>query len=132
MRYSISGAENTRRLIKPGVYEVTIESADLRTSSQGNEMIVLRLKLTDEGTIVYDQVVFSPNAKWKVKAFLECFDIPAEDGEDESITIDDDFADDLIGKTGTVRIGVEPYNGIKRNRVHKYLPMDEEQVESDE
>ena len=40
--------------------------------------------------------------------------------------IDDDFVNDLIGKVGTIRVGIELYNGIKRNRVVGYLPFDQE------
>jgi hypothetical protein len=39
--------------------------------------------------------------------------------------IDDDFVNDLIGKVGTIRVGIESYNGIKRNRIVEYIPVED-------
>jgi hypothetical protein len=46
--------------------------------------------------------------------------------------IDDDFVNDLIGKIGDIRVGVESYNGIKRSRIVEYLPLDEEGDEEED
>ena len=38
---------------------------------------------------------------------------------------------DLIGKTGYVQIGIETFNGIKRNKVIDYLEPEEDEEDDD-
>ena len=127
------GEKNSRRkVLVPGEYEVNIDSADIRTSSNGNEMIVLNLKTAEEETLIYDRIVFSPKTHWKVRQFLDCFDLgPETDDEEAEINIDNDFINDLIGKTGYVQIGIETFNGIKRNKVVDYLEPEEDEEDDD-
>ena len=126
-------SNNRRKILDPGEYEVTIDSADIRTSSNGNEMLVLNLKPTEEDVLIYDRIVFSPKTQWKVRQFLDCFDLgPDSDDENAEINIDDAFVDDLIGLSGTAQIRVGTYNGIKRNEVGAYLESDDNEEEDDE
>lgn len=122
-----------RKVLEPGEYEVSIDSADMRTSSNGNEMLVLNLKPTDEDVLIHDRIVFSPKAQWKVRQFLDCFDLgPDTEDENAEINIDDAFIDELVGLTGNVRIRVGVYNGIKRNEVAAYLEPSDNEEEDDE
>ena len=126
------GNNNRRKILDPGEYEVTIDSADIKTSSNGNEMLVMNLKPTEEETIIYDRIVFSPKTHWKVRQFLDCFDLGPETNDEEAeINIDNDFINDLIGKTGFVQIGIETFNGIKRNKVVDYLEPEEDEEDDD-
>jgi hypothetical protein len=122
-----------RKILEPREYEVTIDSADIRTTMNGNEMLVLNLKPTDEDVVIYDRIVFSPKTQWKVRQFLDCFDLgPDTDDENAEINIDDAFVDNLIGLTGSVRIQVGTYNGIKRNEISAYIQSDDNEEEDDE
>ena len=121
-----------RKVLEPGEYEVIIDSADIKTSSNGNEMIVLNLKTSEEETIIYDRIVFSPQTHWKVRQFLDCFDLgPETEDEEAEINIDNDFINDLIGKIGDVQIDIETFNGIKRNKVVNYLEPEEDEEDDD-
>ena len=121
-----------RKVLEPGEYEVIIDSADIKTSSNGNEMIVLNLKTSEEETIIYDRIVFSPQTHWKVRQFLDCFDLgPETEDEEAEINIDNDFINDLIGKIGDVQIDIETFNGIKRNKVVDYLEPEEDEEDDD-
>ena len=127
------GKKSSRpKVLEPGEYEVIIDSADIRTSSNGNEMIVLSLKTTEEETLINDRIVFAPKTHWKVRQFLDCFDLaPETDDEEAEINISNEFIDDLIGKIGDVQIGIETFNGIKRNKVANYLEPEEDEEDDD-
>lgn len=131
--FDYKDSESKREIIKPGIYEGEITSAKLGMSAAGNDMIILAVKPNGGTASIRDHVVFAPKAKWKARQFFDCFGLAPEDGEDASpIEIDDDFVNDLVGKIGDIRIGIESYNGIKRNRIVEYLPFDEERDEEDE
>ena len=126
--FDYKNSESTREVIKPGEYEGEITSARLGISSNGNDMLVVGIQPEDSNTSIRDHIVFSAKAKWKVRQFLDCFDLAPEDDEDGSqMEVDDDFVNDLIGKVGTIRIGIESYNGIKRNRIVEYLAVEDEE-----
>jgi len=125
--FDYKDSESKREVIKPGIYEGEITSARLGISAAGNDMIIIGVQPNGSNSSIRDHIVFSPKAKWKARQFFDCFGLAPEDGEDASqMEIDDDFVNDLIGKIGEMRIGIESYNGIKRNRIVEYLPFDEE------
>jgi hypothetical protein len=101
--------------VEPGDYPVEVIDAIETVSKTGHEMIELKLK-TSAGSYLYDFLVFIPNAFWKIDSFR------AATGE--AVTPDQDVeiaADDLLGRTGTVRLIVEEYKGKKRNKVAAWL-----------
>jgi hypothetical protein len=124
--FDYKNSESKREIIKPGEYEGEITSARLGLSSNGNDQLIVGIQPEDSNTSIRDHIVFSPKAKWKVKQFLDCFDLAPEGDEDDAqMEIDDDFVNDLIGKVGTIRVGIESYNGIKRNRIVEYIPVED-------
>lgn len=115
---SYKAAEPTARpdYVEPGDYTVEVLNAEESVSKQGNELIELKLKVEPSGAILYDNLVFTANAFWKIDAFR------ASTGE--TVTPDEDveiIADDLIGRTGRARLTVDEYNGRKRNKVAAWL-----------
>lgn len=130
--FDYQNSESKRELIKPGEYEGEITSARLGLSANGNDMLVVGIQPEGSNTSIRDYIVFA-KAKWKVRQFFDCFDLAPEDDEDGSqMEIDDEFVNDLIGRSGTVRVGVESHNGIKRNRILEYLPIEDAEEEGDE
>ena len=123
--FDYKNSESKRELIRPGEYEGEITSARLGVSSSGSDMLTIGIQPEGSDTSIRDHIVFSQKAKWKARKFFDCFDL-APDEDDALMEIDDDFVNDLIGKVGTIRVGIELYNGIKRNRVVGYLPFDQE------
>lgn len=131
--FDYRNSETSREVIKPGEYEGEITSARLGISSNGNDQLIVGIQPEDSNTSIRDHIVFSAKAKWKVRQFLDCFGLAPDDEQDSSLVeIDDDFVSDLIGKVGTVRVGVESYNGIKRNRIVQYLPFEDEENEGED
>ena len=131
--FDYKNSESKREIIKPGEYEGEITSARLGISSNGNDQLIVGIQPEDSNTSIRDHIVFSAKAKWKVKQFLDCFDLAPEGDEDDAqMEIDDDFVNDLIGKVGTIRVGIESYNGIKRNRIVEYIPFEDADSEEDD
>jgi len=101
--------------VEPGDYQVEVTDAIETVSKTGHEMIELKLK-TSVGSYLYDFLVFIPSAFWKIDSFRAATGEEVSPEEDVEI-----IADDLIGRTGKVRLTVEEYNGKKRNKVAAWL-----------
>jgi hypothetical protein len=103
--YTASTPTERPDFVDPGDYPVEVIDANETVSKTGHEMIELKLK-TSAGSYLYDFLVFIPNAYWKIDSFR------AATGEvvrpEDEVEI---MADDLIGRTGTVRLIVEEYKG---------------------
>jgi hypothetical protein len=94
-------------LVPPGIYNVEVASATEKTSQSGNAMIklVCTILLPDgsEGPEVWDHLVFTAKASWKIDQFLASIGravIPGEDVEIEAL--------DIVGVKGVALIGEEP------------------------
>ena len=102
--------------VTPGVYKMEVASAADKTSQNGNAMIklVCKIQLQDgsAGPEVWDHLVFTPKAAWKIDQFLASIGKATIPGED--INVD---AIDLIGSVGVALIGEEPG---QTNPEHKF------------
>ena len=131
--FDYRNSDSKREIIKPSEYEGEITSAKLAVSASGNDMLVIEIQPEGSSSSIRDHIVFSPKAKWKARKFFDCFDLAPDGDEDEAqMEIDDDFVNDLIGKVGTIRVGIESYNGIKRNRIVEYIPFEDAENEEDD
>ena len=114
--YTSSEPTSRPDYIEPGDYTVEVLNAEESVSKQQNDMIELKLRVEPSGAILFDSLVFTPNAFWKIDAFR------AATGEtvvaDEEVEIE---CDDLVGRRGRVRLTVEEYKGRKRNKVAAWL-----------
>ena len=113
--YNASTPTERPDFVEPGDYQVEVIDAIETVSKTGHEMIELKLR-TSAGSYLYDFLVFIPNAFWKIDSFRAATGEEVAPEDDVEIT-----GDDLIGRTGTVRLIVEEYNGKKRNKVAAWL-----------
>ena len=116
---SYKSSEPTSRpdFVEPGDYTVEVVGAEESISQKShNEKIELKLKVEPSGAILYDNLVFTANAFWKIDAFRAATGETVAPDEDVEIV-----ADDLIGRKGRVRLVVEEYNGKKHNKVGAWL-----------
>jgi predicted metal-dependent phosphoesterase TrpH len=92
--------------VEPGIYRVEIRNAVEKTSQNGNPMIklVCKILLKDdvEGPEVWDHLVFTAKASWKIDQFLASIGQAVVPGEEVSVE-----ATDLIGEVGVAEIGEE-------------------------
>ena len=115
---SYRSSEPTSRpdYVEPGEYTAEVVNAEETVSQKGSDMIELKLRLQPSGATLFDHLVFIESAFWKIDAFR------AATGE--NVTPEQDIeihADDLIGRTGRVRLIVEEFKGRKRNKVAAWL-----------
>lgn len=114
--YKASDIATRPDFVEPGDYTVEVIHAEETVSQKGHDMIELKLRVEPSGAILFDHLVFMPNSFWKIDAFRVA--------TGEQVTPDEDvevIADDLIGRTGRVRLMVEEYKGRKRNKVAAWL-----------
>lgn len=105
-------------LLEAGEYPFEVADAKEKTAKSGNAMIELRLKVGDDHpATVFDNLVFTPNAFWKIDQFLKA--IGKHPGEGEDIDVE---PFDLIGEKGTCKIKVgKNQSGDPKNEIEAYL-----------
>ncbi len=102
--------------VEAGNYAVEVIAAEETVSKHGNEMFELKLRVEPSGAYLYDNLVFTPNAFWKIDAFRAATGDTVTPEEEVELN-----ADDLVGREGRVRLAVDEYNGKKRNKVAAWL-----------
>ena len=102
-----------------GEYNFMVMSAEKTYSQSGNPMIKVRLDLQGADGSVFDNLVLTDNAMFKVVTFLESIGLK-EKGEELTMSIGD-AVDKAVGKEGRLKIKHETYNGKLGAKVDKYL-----------
>ena len=97
--------------ITAGKFKVEIEGAELKFSDRSkNEYIRLkcRVKLSDgtNGSTIYDNMVFTPKAAWKIDQVREALGFAIVPNEPASVE-----PEDLLGRTGTVIVEFNEESG---------------------
>lgn len=136
---SMKGVETGGRSIRDGWATGKIVEAELTTAKEsGNEMFKVVLKVTNgkQSAKVYDNLVLTPNALWKLRSVLEAGGAEIDEDEDMEVT-----EDDLLDlEEMEVEIVNEDYEGKARPKVAGYAPLgtntgeggDDEEEEEDE
>ena len=103
--------------VKPdGEYQFEIANAEEKTSnSSGNEMFEITLKIEGGGT-VYDYLVATDGAHWKLDNLLASVGIQVKPGVPVDIN-----PHDFIGRRGTCILYTDTYQGKKKNKVADYV-----------
>jgi hypothetical protein len=123
--FTYNDSEARKPFEEPGEYLCTIEDFEWKISSTGNDMLVLKLR-TSGGALVFDNLVFTDKAFWKIDHALKAFmpslgKRPPKKGEDFDMN-DQWVTDNLKDATGWVLLskGTTP-SGKTRNNVDAYL-----------
>jgi hypothetical protein len=118
-----SGQQNGD-VLSEGDYKFTVEKAILKTSSNGNEMIELWLRLPNGGLAI-DNLVFTESSGWKIDQFRISIGETVLPDEQVEVT-----PSELIGAEGFAHIVIEEWQGKKRNKVGSYLEPDDIQLKN--
>jgi len=118
--YKSGSAQNQTYFVPAGTYTVRVIEAKEDTSKKGNDMIRLKLRVVlnngHDGPALYDYLVVSETAGWKIDQFLSA--MGQHPGEDADVILD---ADEMVGWEGEAELSVEEYNGKKSNKVAEYI-----------
>ena len=112
MKLDFTGVESYLRASE-GEQAVKIAEADLTQSQGGNDMITVKfevIKGNDKGARVFENYPLIDTALWKLKGLLQAIGMKA----DGKVQLD---LDKLIGKTCTIVVIHEEYEGKIRARV---------------
>lgn len=100
-----------------GIYPFEVLEATEKTAKTGNAMIGLKLRIFgEEQYTVFDNLVFTQSAAWKITEFMRAVGYEVPTGTDAALE-----AYQCLGKTGEAQIGVRSYEGRDQNTVASYL-----------
>jgi len=106
--------------VPAGEYKLRVIEATQDTSKTGNDMIKLKLRVVKkdgtDGPALFDYLVFTEKAFYKVDQFLKACD--KHPGEGEQSELD---ADEMIGWECEASLKIETYNGKESNKIEAYL-----------
>lgn len=103
-------------ILEKGEYPFEVVDATESVSANGNDKIELKLRVNGEAN-VYDNLVFTEKAFWKIDQFLRSVDAHPGEGNTVDVT-----ADECIGHKGVCFITVGKNDkGEPRNEVGGYV-----------
>ena len=107
-------------LLEAGIYDFEVMEAEEKTSSKGNDMVALGLRIENNegrGFKILDWLVATDGGAYKVRHFAESVGLLAEYEKGDMP------AGIMIGKTGRAKIAVKPAEGQYRakNTVADYV-----------
>lgn len=110
--------------VEPGDYKLKVIEATDEKSQASNPQIKLKLRVIREdgsdGPALFDYLVFTSSAYWKIDAFLKaCGQHP---GEGANVDVTPEM---VIGWECEATLKVDTYEGKKNNKVATYLWEDE-------
>ena len=120
-------------LVEPGNYLGEITGYEFGFSSKGNEMLTLIIDVTKskEGKgsrgRIYDRLVFSEAALWKVEQFIECFGASAglSTGVGQEVDISEGTMPTFLNARGGVSVVTGSWDGKDRSEIDSFLPSKE-------
>ena len=127
MKLDFTGVESFQRMSE-GVHVCKIATADVKQSSGGNYMIVVAFEATkgvDKGSRVYENFALMDTALWKLKGLLQAIGMKC----DGKVQLD---LDKLVGKTCSVTVKHEEYEGKTRARVDSIDKLGAEATDSED
>jgi hypothetical protein len=115
-------ADSGSGLLPDGDYMFTVTEASLKTTKNGDEMITVTLEIMwgDDSYLIWENLVFTKKAQWKVLQFMICLGEHYLDGEKVDVE-----PTDLIGREGKAAVITEEYDGKKKNKVANFLEPDD-------
>lgn len=124
----LSATAPEMKLPPVGEYGFTIVEFEKTKSSTGKPMAKIKIKLDEDGWFyrIYDNLVITKTAEWKLIQFFECIGLK-EPGE----VLEKMPWDKIVGAKGRVAIKHEIYNGNENCKVDYYItPTEATKVKS--
>ena len=99
-------------VLDEGMYNVTIEAVEQKTSSTNKPMLLVRFKEPETKAAIFENYVLEESCLWKLKELLSAAGIEC------SGQVDFD-TDELVGLEFKAKIVKDQYNGSDVNRIKK-------------
>jgi hypothetical protein len=126
--YVTSTADSNNRVLAKGDYDFFVADAGEKRSTNGNPMIELQLVIKNGSKAigrVYDHLVFTDNATWKIDDFRRATGEKLTPGQKVNFE-----ADDCISRKGRCTLTVDNYQGRMKNKVEAYLDLEDASAEA--
>jgi hypothetical protein len=130
-KINMTGQTQSIVQLDPGKYVSEIVGWEFGFSSNGNEMLTIVHECCKSKSgggpkgRIYDRLVFTASAAWKIEQFIECFAASAG----MNVKIGDDVEIDeavmarmFLNAKGGVVVSNEEYDGKPRNRIESFIP----------
>lgn len=101
---------------------IVVEVEKTYSQSSGNPMLKVRLDLQGADGCVFDYLVVSEKAMFKLITFFESVGVKTK-GQPLTISVSE-AADKAVGMEGRCKIKHETYNGELRARIDKYIVLE--------
>jgi hypothetical protein len=101
--------------VPAGQYEVHVINATSRISRNGNEMVVLKLSVDAGRGTIFDHLVFTEEADWRIASFLTAVGIELGQGDDIDPAL-------FVGRRARALVKVDTFDGRLQNKIEKWLP----------
>lgn len=119
-----SEASEGGKQLTPGTYQAEVKSASVKQSSTGNPMIELQFAVRKDieqphgGSVVYDRLVLTENAMWKVQTYAKALGLP------DGLEVDsyEELATIMKGLKAEMEVGEREYNGKTYAQVNRLNP----------
>lgn len=115
MQLNFSEIPNQEPLAE-GVYLFVIETAEMKPTSTGKQMIVVRMREPESNTAVFCNCVLEPSCLFRLKQFTDAIGLELEGDFDT-----DDIIEALPGNEVKAKIAQREYEGQVRNEVKKVM-----------
>ena len=106
----------SREPLNEGIYLMNIEHVEEKTSSTGNQMLLVRFKEPESGNAVFENYVLLPQNLWKLEELTKAVGI---DIREQGSMDTQELIPMLIGQVVKVKVTQEPYEGRITNRAKK-------------
>lgn len=104
-------------LLEEGDYKVRVENAENEVaSSSGNDMIKLTLAVDGRSNKLFERLVFTEPAFWKIDQVRAGLGFDVQEGEEIDVE-----ANDFIGEEGWVHVEHEDYQGKPVARITYWI-----------
>lgn len=112
---------DSQECVSEGEYVLVVIGAEPAYSKNDNEMIELRFRIEQapRAPLVYDRLVFTEGAEWRIDVFLKA--IGRRYAVNEEVDFDEEFCHKLVGERTWAHLAIDVYKERRKNVVGEYL-----------